>query len=173
VGLHAVQWALERVSPQVERVIINANRNREAYEKMGVPVLADTLEGHLGPLAGLYTALDYFDETYVFMCPCDSPFLPEDMVSRMLGALSAEKAGIAVATDGKRSQPVFLLTHRDCVTSLGEFLESGERKIDRWFEREALVEVSFDDYPDAFRNINTEEELKAVEMELQSVQAGS
>lgn len=170
-----VSWALRRISPQVGRVIINANRNHEAYREFSVPVVADTIDGHLGPLAGLLTALHYFDEDYVFMCPCDSPFLPENMVELMLNAIqapespaTAETPTVAVATDGERQQPVFLLCHKSCHASLARFLAQGERKIDRWFKQEKLVEVSFANYPDAFRNINTEDELKVVENELRS-----
>lgn len=167
-GKPMVEWALQRILPQVGRVIINANRSLESYAKFDVPVVKDAIEGHLGPLAGLLTALQYFDEDHVFMCPCDSPFLPSTMVASMYDALQAESAGIAVATDGKRQQPVFLLTHKKCLPSLQTFLAAGERKIDRWFAEEKLVEVSFADHADAFRNINTEEELMAVEKELSS-----
>ncbi len=171
-GEPMVSWALRRVTPQVGRVIINANRNHEAYAEFSVPVVPDAIEGHLGPLAGLLTALDYFDEDYVFMCPCDSPFLPENMVELMLNAMrtseSSTAATIAVATDGQRQQPVFLLCHKSCKQSLAQFLASGERKIDHWFSQETLVEVSFAHYPGAFRNINTEEELEVVESELLS-----
>ena len=166
-GEPMVSRALRRVKPQVARIVINANRNHEAYGKFSVPVVADSIDGHLGPLAGLLTALEYFDEEYVFMCPCDSPFLPENMVSRMFNAMQTpEPATLAVATDGVRTQPVFLLVHKSCQSTLTGFLEAGERKIDRWFDKEKLVEVSFEDFPDAFRNINTEDELKAVEVEL-------
>ncbi len=165
-GKPMVQWALQRILPQVDRVIINANRNLESYKKFEVPVVADSIDGHLGPLAGLLTAMQYFEEEYIFMCPCDSPFLPDTMVQTMLDAMRAESAGIAVATDGERQQPVFLLTNRKCQSSLQKFLAAGERKIDRWFAEEKLVEVSFAHHADAFRNINTEEELMAVEKEL-------
>lgn len=165
-GKAMVEWALDRVTPQSDRVIINANRNLEAYQKFGVPVVTDQIEGHLGPLAGLYTALNFFDESEVFMCPCDSPFLPDVMVQRMLDAKQADNASIAVATDGDRLQPVFLLVSQAATASLESFLAAGERKIDRWFEREQVAEVSFADYPNAFRNINTFDELALVEQEL-------
>lgn len=167
-GKPMVEWALQRILPQVGRVIINANRNPELYGRFAVPVVADAIEGHLGPLAGLLTAMQYFDEDYVFMCPCDSPFLPPTMVKTLYDAMQSESAGIAVATDGERQQPVFLLAHKKCLPSLQKFLAAGERKIDRWFNEEKLVEVSFAGHADAFRNINTEEELMAVEKELSS-----
>ena len=174
-GMPMVQWVLQRVTPQVKRVVINANRNTEGYAALGVPVLPDSRSGHIGPLAGLATALDHFAKDYnvddagkkrVFMCPCDSPFLPDDMVSRMTSSMNAANASIAVATDGQRQQPVFLLVDSSCRASLIEFLDSGERKIDRWFSSETVCDVAFADHPMAFRNINTDEELRLVEAEL-------
>jgi len=178
-GMPMVQWVLQRVSPQVERVTINANRNIERYAALGAPVLQDSRSGHIGPLAGLATALDHFAAVHteagadasikrrVFMCPCDSPFLPDDMVSRMSQAMNDADASVAVASDGQRQQPVFLLVDSSCSVSLVEFLDSGERKIDRWFASERVCDVEFADHPMAFRNINTEEELQLVEAELQ------
>ena len=174
-GMPMVQWVLQRVSPQVERVTINANRNIERYSALGAAVLPDSRSGHIGPLAGLATALDHFAtdadnsniKRRVFMCPCDSPFLPHDMVARMSVSMNAADANVAVATDGQRQQPVFLLVDSSCRDSLVEFLDSGERKIDRWFSSERVCDVEFSDHPMAFRNINTEEELRLVEEELQ------
>jgi len=131
-GMPMVQWVLQRVSPQVERVTINANRNIERYAALGAPVLQDSRSGHIGPLAGLATALDHFAAAHpeagadasikrrVFMCPCDSPFLPDDMVSRMSQAMNDADASVAVASDGQRQQPVFLLVDSSCSVSLVE-----------------------------------------------------
>jgi len=179
-GKPMVQWALERVCPQVEHVAINANRNMESYSALGnafdshaaVPVINDTFEGHPGPLAGLLAALQHFGNaatpvTRFFMCPCDSPFLPHDMVERMSNAMDQNQARVAVAHDGTRQQPVFLMVDSACQLSLTEFLASGERKIDRWFSDECLVEVDFSDKPDAFLNINTEDERLRVEKDLE------
>ena len=88
------------------------------------------------------------------------------MVSRMTSSMNAANASIAVATDGQRQQPVFLLVDSSCRASLIEFLDSGERKIDRWFSSETVCDVAFADHPMAFRNINTDEELRLVEAEL-------
>ena len=167
-GKPMVQWALERVGPQVDCVVVNANRNMDAYAALGTTIISDTCEGHPGPLAGLLAALQHYGESAarVFMCPCDSPFLPHDMIERMVTALDQNQASVAVAHDGDRQQPVFLLVDRSCLVSLTAFLDSGERKIDRWFADERLVEVNFADKPEAFLNINTEEERLRVEKDL-------
>lgn len=185
-GKPMVQWALERVYPQVDHVVVNANRNMETYSVLGdafdaeagITVISDTYEGHPGPLAGLLAALQHFDkaansETRVFMCPCDSPFLPHNMVERMSHAMDQNQARVAVAHDGTRQQPVFLMVDSACQTSLTEFLASGERKIDRWFSNERLVEVDFSDNPEAFLNINTEEERLRVERDLEQSTAAN
>lgn len=162
-GKPMLKWALENVKPQAHKVVINANRNHEQYAAIAADVIADSHEGHLGPLAGLSAAIAWLKTDYVFMCPCDSPFLPPNMVERLYRAMEEADAGIAVARDAERQQPVFLLVNRRSESSLNAFLDSGERKIDRWFDKEKLVEADFSDYPDAFRNINTEEERLAVE----------
>ena len=157
-GKPMLQWAMEKVKPQAHKVVINANRNLDQYSRLADDVIADSHEGHLGPLAGLSAALAWLKTDYVFMCPCDSPFLPPDMVARLYQSVTAANATVAVARDAQRQQPVFLLVHKECASSLNDFLDRGQRKIDRWFEQERLVETDFSDYPDAFRNINTEEE---------------
>ncbi len=162
-GKPMVQWVLEKLRPQAGSVVINANRNQQRYAAFGVPVIADALEGHLGPLAGLAAALGELDTDYVFMCPCDSPFIPADMISKLFQSLVSAGATIAVARDADRVQPVFLLVHRRCEPSLQEFLSSGQRKIDRWFLQLDVVQTDFSDYPEAFRNINTEEERQSAE----------
>lgn len=162
-GHTLVERVLRRVQSSVSTVIINANRNVEAYGRYGVEVVPDSLEGHLGPLAGLLTALQYYDNHLVFMCPCDSPFVPADMPLVLQAALLRHDADVAVATDGERMQPVFCLVHPRMTSSLQSFLTAGERKIDRWFEQANTVEVSFAPDPDAFRNINTREELREAE----------
>lgn len=167
-GKPLIQWVVDRVAPQVDELIINANRNADQYAEFARPVIGDAMPGNLGPLAGLYTALDHFGTQVgsVFMCPCDSPFVPHDMLERMHRAQRTQAATITVATDGNRLQPVFLLVKSEAMESLGKFLDSGERKIDRWFSSETLAEVDFSDNADAFLNINTDEERIRIEQDL-------
>lgn len=161
-----VEWVADQVKPQVREVIINANRNQDQYQQFGLPVVNDSREGHLGPLAGLLTGMLTLERDAVFMCPCDSPFVPATMVKRLAEALQRNVADVAVAHDGERMQPVFCLARSSLQTSLESFLDSGDRKIDRWFGAEKLVTVDFSDEPNAFLNINTEEERLAVEQSL-------
>jgi molybdopterin-guanine dinucleotide biosynthesis protein A len=97
----------------------------------------------------------------VATCPCDSPFLPPDLVARLRAALERDGADLAVAKTGEQPHPVFSLVRRDALPGLARFLESGGRKIDAWYSGLKTVEVRFDDEAEAFSNINTREELRA------------
>lgn len=158
--------ALDRLRPQVAEVLVNANRNRERYAAFGARVIADSLEGYLGPLAGLLAGMEAASQPLVVTAPCDSPFVPRDLVARLYRAMADAEAEIAVAHDGERQQPVFQLAHVSLADDLRYWLEDGGRKIDAWFGNHRVVDVPFTDTPEAFININTEEERAAIEQKL-------
>ena len=157
-GRPMIEWVLERFKPQVAEIVINANQNVATYAKYGHRVVADEIGGYAGPLAGLHAGLKAAAHPLVVTVPCDSPFLPADLVSRMNSSL--KENDLAVAKTGNQPHPVFALMKRDVRESLEAFLASGGRKIDAWYAALKVVEVAFDDEADAFRNINTLEELK-------------
>jgi molybdenum cofactor guanylyltransferase len=158
-----VAHVLARLQPQVNNIVINANRNVLEYEALGHSVIADGIEGFAGPLAGLHAGMTHIFEGLIVTAPCDSPFLPLDLVARLHDALIAGKADLAVAKTFDQAQPVFCLVKRDVEPHLREFLASGQRKIDKWYETLSVVEVAFDDQAAAFANINTAEELAAMQ----------
>ena len=162
-GRPMVAWVIERFAPQVEEILINANQNQPDYAGFGYRVIPDEIAGFAGPLAGLHRGLTAATHDLVATVPCDSPFLPRDLVSRLRAALERERADLAVARTGDQPHPVFCLCHRRVLDGLTAFLAGGGRKIDAWYARLKAVEVRFDDQPDAFRNINTEDELRAHE----------
>jgi molybdopterin-guanine dinucleotide biosynthesis protein A len=157
-GRPMVEWVLERLRPQVGEIMINANQNAERYAAYGHRVIGDEVSGFAGPLAGLHAGLKAASHPLVVTVPCDSPFLPADLVSRLSGSL--KENDLAVAKTGDRTHPVFALVRKEVLGNLQAFLEGGGRKIDAWYAGLRFVEVSFDDEADAFRNINTLEELK-------------
>ena len=157
-GRPMAAWAIERLAPQVDEILLNANQNLEAYARLGYRVVPDSLGGFAGPLAGLHAGLQAASQPLVVTVPCDSPFLPLDLVARLKEKLSQHE--IAVAKTGDQPHPVFALVRRGVLPHLEAFLAGGGRKIDAWYASLAAVEVSFDDEPEAFRNINTLEELK-------------
>ena len=162
-GKPMVAHVIERLAPQVDELLINANRNPEAYARFGHRVIADEIAGFAGPLAGFERGLFHAGGNLVVTVPCDSPFLPADLVQRLRTALEKADAQVAVAKTGDQAHPVFCLMRRTVLGSLQEFLGSGQRKIDKWYPALRLVEVAFDDEADAFLNINTREELANLE----------
>ena len=156
-----VAHVLARFAPQVDTVSINANQNLDRYTSFGYPVIPDAVGGFAGPLAGLHAGLTHATHELVATVPCDSPFLPADLVARLAAALHARGAQLAVAKTFAQPHPVFCLVRRDVLPHLAAFLDAGGRKIDAWYATLAVVEVPFDDEADTFRNINTADELAA------------
>jgi molybdopterin-guanine dinucleotide biosynthesis protein A len=158
-GRPLVAHVIERFAPQVDELLINANRNRERYAAFGQRVVADLIPDFAGPLAGLHAALSAAAHPLVATAPCDSPFLPGDLVSRLFSALTVANASLAVARTFDQPHPVFCLCQRGVLPHLSDFLAGGGRKVDRWYATLDVVEVAFDDEAEAFANINTREEI--------------
>lgn len=165
-GRPMIAHVLAALGPQVECVLINANRNRERYAEFGHPVIADLDDGFLGPLAGLAAGLQAAATPLVLTAPCDCPLLPADLAARLRAALAAADADIAVPFDGERLQPVFALVKRELAGSLAAYLAGGDRKIDRWFARHRLAQADFSDRPETFVNVNDPTERAALELRL-------
>ena len=159
-GKPMVQHVIERFAPQVNEVLINANQNLDQYAAFGFQVIPDDIGGFAGPLAGLHRGLSSATHELVATAPCDSPFLPLDLIARLHEALVCNQAELSVAKTGDQAHPVFCLTQKSVQPGLTEFLQSGGRKIDAWYATLKFVEVLFDDQADAFSNINTVDELR-------------
>ena len=160
-GAPMVAAVIGRLAPQVGAIVVNANQNPDAYEALGHRVVPDSVGGFAGPLAGLHAGLAAASTPWVVTVPCDSPFLPSDLVARLAGGILEANAQLAVARTFDQPHPVFALVRRDVQPHLEAFLAGGGRKIDAWYATLAVVEVAFDDEADAFRNINTRDELAA------------
>ena len=158
-GKPMVAHVIERLAPQVSALIINANRNLDQYGALGYPVISDEISGYAGPLAGLHAGLRACSTPLIVTTPCDSPFLPNDLVVRLHAAMEENIAELAVAKTGDQAHPVFTLCNVSLLPSLTAFLESGGRKIDAWYASYRVVEVQFEDEA-AFANINTIDELQ-------------
>jgi molybdenum cofactor guanylyltransferase len=165
-GRSMIEHVILRLRPQVGALLVNANRNLERYSALGFPVVPDVMEGFLGPLAGILSGMRAATTRYVVTAPCDSPLIGPDLVARLADALVDGGADIAVAHDGARSHPVFLLLRRDLIADLAAFLESGERKIDRWFARHRVAYADFSDTPEAFINVNDADEQAELERKI-------
>lgn len=165
-GRPMIAHVLAALAPQVERVLINANRNQARYAEFGHPVIADLDDGFLGPLAGLAAGLQAAATPLVLTAPCDCPLLPADLAARLRAALATADAEIAVPFDGERMQPVFALVRRELAGSLAKYLAGGDRKIDRWFAQHRLAQADFSDRPETFVNVNDPAERAALELRL-------
>ncbi len=155
-------WGLERLSGQVDHLLISANRNQARYRTLGAKVISDTLDDFSGPLAGLAAGLAQIETPWLVTVPCDSPLLASDYVSRLWAAIARDELDAVVAHDGHRLQPVFMLLRRDTLADLEIFLALGERKIDLWLERLSWKPVDFSDQAEMFLNVNTPEDLVQV-----------
>jgi len=166
LGVPLAMHALLRLQPQVGHMMINANRNLGAYESMGVPVWPDAQSDFPGPLAGMLAGLERCETAYLVTVPCDTPNFPLDLVERLAAALERDEAEIAMAAtreDGRMApQPVFCLMGATLMESLMQFMQAGERKIDRWTATHRCVTVEFDDAA-AFFNVNTIDELQRLQ----------
>ena len=157
-GQPLARHALQRLAPQVDRVMISANRNLEVYRQMGVPVWPDPPElvSYQGPLAGVLAGLQHCDTPYLVTVPCDCPRFASDLVQRLSASIGDAELAIAHTPEGL--EPAFCLMQGSVLASLEHYLRSGERKIERWTGQLRRVEVSFDD-PAGFFNINTPQDL--------------
>jgi len=164
-GQAMVAHVIARLAPQVAGLIINANRSHERYAAFGYPVWPDQQTDFAGPLAGLQAGLCHCHTPYLLSAPCDSPYLPFDLLLNLANALQNADADIAVAvttdpdTQARQPQPVFMLLKSSLLTDLNDYLQGGGRKIEKWYRRLNYSEALFDD-GEAFRNINTEEQLQ-------------
>ncbi len=155
-GRAIIETLIDKLKQQQVDVVINANRNHDRYLAYGLPVISDELADFQGPLAGFATAMKQVNTDYILTLPCDGPFLADDFVDRFLEAQS--QALIYVAHDGERLQPVYALLKVELLGNLQKFLQTGDRKIDRWYAQHDFVTVDFSLQKNMFGNINRPED---------------
>jgi molybdopterin-guanine dinucleotide biosynthesis protein A len=154
-GRPLISWVLEAMRGQSDEVFISANSG--GYAGFGYPVIADITPDSAGPLAGLQAALRAARHDWVATVPCDTPFLPDDLIARLFAAVGDAEAAVATAA-GKR-QPTVALYRRSVLPKLNEYLASGARKVGGWLATLQTRDAVFDT-PDAFINVNTQQELQ-------------
>ncbi|TWB82501.1 molybdenum cofactor guanylyltransferase [Nitrospirillum amazonense] len=154
-----------RLAPQVSALALNANGDPDRYRDQGLPILADTVPGYPGPLAGVLAGLEYArtqgGHTHVLSVPADCPFLPQDLAARLAGA--AAPGGVACATSGGQRHPVVALWPVDLADRLRQALvEEDVRKVGVFLAGQPLALVDFAvEAIDPFFNINTPDDLDA------------
>lgn len=150
-----IEHTVERIRPQVDEIIISANRNFKEYRDYSDSVISDEHDGFQGPLTGIVSCLPHCGYEWALIVPCDLPFLPIDLVKRLCAGNESDI--VIVETDGEK-QLVFLM-HASLLSSLQEYIESGNRKVMSWIEQLNPSVVSFNDESDSFLNINSEDQL--------------
>jgi molybdopterin-guanine dinucleotide biosynthesis protein A len=169
-GRTILDHVIERLSPQCEPVLLNANGDPSRFSSFHLPIVPDSVPGHPGPLAGVLAALNWTadhrpDVEWVVSVSGDCPFLPRDLVRRFHEAVSKESSQLAVAASAGQVHPVIGLWRVDLHHDLQRAVLVEEvRKIDRWTSRYRTATVAWPAEPvDPFFNTNTLEELAEAE----------
>jgi molybdopterin-guanine dinucleotide biosynthesis protein A len=162
LGRAMISHVIERLSPQVDEILINANQDVTSYQTFHLPVLADAIGDFPGPLAGLHAGLKASQHEWVLCVPCDSPLLPHHLAERLMQAVTKENADIAIAKTVVQNHPVFCLCKKSLAADLANYLHQGGRKVREWQQTHRCIEVHFDD-DNTFSNINTLEDLTKLE----------
>lgn len=154
-GKPMIAHVIDVIAPQVESLVISANRNIEQYESFSYPVISDRQKGFYGPLAGIDAAFAATDKPYLLCIPCDTPLLPQDLLNSLYNVLQASSAAMAIATDSQREHPVINLMRRSVGDDVRKQLEAGDFKLMNWIEKTGYARVDFSDRPQVLRNLNT------------------
>ena len=158
---------LDRLLPQVNQILINANENIIEYAQFGMVVCPDVTTGFLGPLAGIEAGLKQCQTPFLLSAPCDCPFIPDNLASLLSEGLFSADADIAIAKTQEEAQgkvyfqrhPVFSLMRTELIDDLSIFIANGGRKVDEWLNQRKTVEVLFTDNT-RFLNFNTLQDLQ-------------
>jgi molybdopterin-guanine dinucleotide biosynthesis protein A len=168
-GKPMLAHVIERAKPQVDALVLNANSDPQRFAAFGLPIVADSVTGFAGPLAGVLAGLDWTaahlpEAEIVASFATDAPFFPRDLVRRLAVALEEGGFDLACAQSNGQAHPVFGLWSVALREALREALDGGLRKVDRWTARFKLVEVEFPTAPvDPFFNANRPEDLAEAE----------
>jgi len=159
LGRPLINHVVDILRPQVESILISANRHHENYAQLGFPVVSDRDGGFSGPLAGIARVLEEATTHFVLVVPCDMPFLPADLVRCLMVALTTRGGELAVAHGAGRLQPLCILMKREVGRDLIRYRESGGAKVREWVLGLRHSVVDFPGRSEAFCNINTPENL--------------
>lgn len=179
-GRPLLDHVVRRLAPQVGSLVLSANGDPARFAAFGLSVLADTVEGHAGPLAGILTGLEWAAANTacksLVTAAGDTPFLPADLVTTLAAAAASRPGSIAVASSSGRRHPTFALWPLGLRQALRHFLvDEDNRRVSAFIERHDFVEVEFPllaaggDEIDPFFNINVANDLAVAERLLQSI----
>lgn len=157
-GSPLIRHVHARLQPQVDRILVSCNRNREFYARFGEEVFPDLRTGYQGPLAGLEAAAQHIGSGFVMIVPCDTPRLPQNLVAQLLNPLlSAHDFQGSFARSGDRNHYLCALVQAHCLSSVSVFLDGGGRAVRHWLKEYRITAVDFESDSNAFDNINQPE----------------
>ena len=157
LGRPLILHVTSRINPQVAELVISCNRNIDQYKKLGFPIVQDERSGFAGPLAGILSAQNKITSSFCLIVPCDMPYIPLNIVNRLKSAMGNHEAVTAVVDD--MLEPLVSVVETRCIRSIEDYLVSGRHSVRGWLETLNGTVAAFEKHPDAFRNINTPEEL--------------
>lgn len=152
------------LAPQVNKVVISANRNIDVYQQQGVQVIQDVLSDYPGPLAGMLSVMEGLESNWFLFCPCDTPNIPPDLLSRLWNGRNTPAIKAVWVNDGERDHPGIALLHASLKEPLRAYLASGERRVMQFLQYAGGHSVSFNGHKEAFANINTPDDLSRLQV---------
>ncbi|WP_325921012.1 molybdenum cofactor guanylyltransferase MobA [Kluyvera cryocrescens] len=152
------QHVADRLRPQVNSIVISANRNLPVYQASGLPIITDTLPGYPGPLAGILSVIQQVSAEWFLFCPCDTPFIPGFLAERLEN--KRHQAPVVWVHDGERDHPAVVLVHRSLASKIEEYLARGDRRVMVFMREVGGHSVDFSDMKSAFHNMNTPQDLQ-------------
>lgn len=153
------QYVLEALRPQVNQLVISANRNIDIYQQTGVPVIADSLPDYPGPLAGILAVMESIESEWFLFSPCDTPNIPTNLVSSLWKGLGDPPLPAVWVNDGERDHPGTVLIHHSAKAALKRYLNAGERRVMQFLLSLGGRAIVLDQSLNRFTNINTLDEL--------------
>jgi molybdopterin-guanine dinucleotide biosynthesis protein A len=159
-GRPLIVHVIERISRQLGHLCINANRHLNEYRHLGYPVFGDDWPDYQGPLAGFYSALQHCAGDWFCIVPCDTPFLPTDLVARLILQANQSQVPVVSVSDGRHVHGTVCLFHRECEASLLDYYQRGEHRVQEWITSRPHALVDYSDQADAFLNINLPQQLE-------------
>ncbi|MGG7448865.1 molybdenum cofactor guanylyltransferase MobA [Kosakonia oryzendophytica] len=151
------QHVAQRLAPQVENVVISANRNLDIYRASGLTVVSDSMNDFPGPLAGILSVMQQIASEWFLFCPCDTPYVPENLFARLRD--QRQQAPAVWVHDGERDHPAIALINRRILPALQDYLARGERRVMVFMRESGGHPVDFSDVKIAFANVNTPDDL--------------
>lgn len=150
-----VEHVIDRLASQCPQIIISCNRNRDHYGRYGLPLCADLEPGYAGPLAGLLAARELIQHRWCLLCPNDMPLLPDNLVSRLLAAATEGRLQAVYPRCGDRHHYLPVLLNTVTLSTLDNYLDSGQRSMHGWYRQLRTGTVDFSAQAGAFVNVNS------------------